>query len=322
LSVLTKRTHSAPCFWLALWNDAYLQQVAAGGPPRATRGEEIFSLNVRGDKVLKTVVNNVFVDKNIGIAEITAADMKAFCAKHFPDELDRISAYVEKHPETLILDFENQWTGLEQTPAYSTAMLVGATGELRSREDLGNLACFVVLQNIRSHGMIRSLLEATEAVGIPRFEYYWMLKHMLQDVHALLRLVTPIAIGEWTLYRTSENSFPLPDSPVLVRDGLIMTALSPRMLAMIDVTSMHPEGQWEIIDGVPDHRRAEYRRRCIGNAFKEIIYSECTLLEEWQRTPEFRRRVHLMRDQRSYNEVVLREAGREVWKINAYGNIE
>jgi hypothetical protein len=64
---------------------------------------------------------------------------------------------------------------------------------------------------------------------------------------------------------------------------------------------------------------AEFRRRTIGNTFREIIFSDRSVLEYWQSTPEFRRRWETIRDVKSYNRLV-EESEREIWQLNAFGN--
>ena len=66
--------------------------------------------------------------------------------------------------------------------------------------------------------------------------------------------------------------------------------------------------------------RAEFRRRTIGNTFREIIFGDSQLLEYWQSTREFRDRVALMKDVKSYNRLVQAEGARELWQLNTYGN--
>jgi L-amino acid N-acyltransferase YncA len=65
----------------------------------------------------------------------------------------------------------------------------------------------------------------------------------------------------------------------------------------------------------------EYRKRCISNTFKEIIFNDKAILEEWKKTSEFKKRMKLISNTKSYNKLVTEEENRQIWKINAFGNI-
>jgi hypothetical protein len=62
----------------------------------------------------------------------------------------------------------------------------------------------------------------------------------------------------------------------------------------------------------------EFRRRTIGNTFREIIGDQATL-ETWKASREFQARVKLMKDKKRYNELVRQKGSRELWRINKYG---
>jgi hypothetical protein len=317
---LTKRTHSAPCSWIALWNEDYFARVQQGGEPCSTRRERVWALNVRSNVLLRTVVEKVFVDKGIGIAEITPEGLKGFVSRHRPDELSKVTEYLGRMPETLRLDFENHWTALERSEAYRTAIRIGTTGCVQDYYDIVHVACFAYLQKLRSHCMIQSMLEAVDTIGIPRFEYYWMLRYgCLENIDALMRIVAPLSYSKWRLFWTDEATFPVSDSPVLSADDVFMIPLSPRMLATADLKKMRPNQRWSVEEGVPNHVLARYARYCIGNTYKEVVAWDRTILESWQQRDDFRKRYMLLKDAKSYNRIIREASGGKVLMINALG---
>jgi len=251
-------------------------------------------LNVRANKVLSTVVDKVHVDKGVGQAEITADMARAFCKKYYPSEYKKFDRYMKKHPETLTLDFENILTGLENGPAYNTLLTVIMKERIEYSDEIAFLSGFAFIQYLRSHAVFTSALRHLNEVGVERFGFFWMIKNAISDTDFLYRMVLPLVVSRWTIYRTEEHMFPLPDTPVLIKRDNLMIALSPRMLAEIDLTIYNTEGSWRINDGIPKSKYWEFRRRTIANTYKEIIFSDEAVLEEWRQTPEFKSRIIAM----------------------------
>jgi len=321
MDALTKRNHSNPCFWTAYWNEAYYEARITGcGEELEARKQPILALNVRANKIIPTIVDEVHVDKGMGVANIEPQSMKAFCKRHFPDRYEKFCREIDEHPDALLLDFENVFTGIEATPAYRTLHKVIEQQGLAGPEDKCNIACFIVLQQMRSHAILKSMIEAFEMVGIDKWEYFWMLKQCLGDRDSLFRMVNPIAISQWIVYRAVSHMFPLPDSPVLVNDGHIMVAISPRMLVEVNLRVRTSECSWIDKQGVHKSKLREYRRRAISNTFKELIFHDPDILRSWQETPEFRKRVSLIADAESYNTLVALDEKRQLLHINALGN--
>ncbi len=316
---LNKRSHSNPCFWTAYWNVDYYNSRRAGENVLVPREQSVFSLNLRGDKVLSTNVENVHWEKGLAVAEITPEAMKDFVKRNHPEKYDDFMKYMEERPETLLLDFEDFWTGIEATTsAYKSLITVITNEKLESSKHKAPLACFIVIQNMRSHAILRSGIEFyQEHLGMQLFEYYLNLRWLLSDPSFLFKVVNPIATAKWTIYVTKEHMFPLSESPILIDGHSIMVALSPRMLLSIDRRE-NWDKLWMTEQGVSEEIIEEYKRRCISNAFKEIIFQDSHLLERWREAPEYRRRMKVVRSMKSYNRLIQKEASREIWKINAY----
>jgi hypothetical protein len=66
------------------------------------------------------------------------------------------------------------------------------------------------------------------------------------------------------------------------RDSL-MAPLSPRLLLEIDLNVRRPEQYRRIRDDIPGHKLGEFQRRSIANTFKEIIFHDPQILEQWHR---------------------------------------
>jgi hypothetical protein len=279
-------------------------------------------LNVKAGKIIHTTVNNVHFDKLLGVSAITPETAKRFCKKYFPKDYEQFSKEMDEHPETLYLDFENIWTRLEESLGYQTLLQVIKKQKIEVREEKVNIALFIAVQNIRSHALIRSMIEFSEESGAPKFEYYWKLKHMLANPDFLYGLTAPLLFSQWIIYLTDEHTFPLPDTPIFVKNQNVMVALSPRMLLEIDLKVPAPEYSWIHKEEVPISKLDEYQKRCISNAFKEIIFDRRNLLETWMNQLEFKQRVKLMSEQKSFNIMVKKEGSRELWKINAFSNLE
>ena len=317
----TKRNHYNPCFWTAVWNSAYYDAFINGSRGDLIPREQIVNaLNVKSNKILVAKVDNVHFDKNLGVAEITSEGAKQFCKRHHPDKYESFCRESNEDEYPVYIDFEEILTHLEKMIPYRVLL------DIIRRQDLANghekvfLASFVYLQLLRSHAIMNSMLEWNSELGIKKFEYFIMLKWGLSDSDFLYQAVAPLVFSRWTLYRTNVDTFPLCDSPVLVRPQSIMIAISPRLLLEIS-TSIPAEGdEWYVKDSVKNSKLVEFRRRTIGNTFREIIFDDKSMLEYWQGTREFRQRVETVQEMVSYNALVTREKNRELWLINALGN--
>ena len=71
---------------------------------------------------------------------------------------------------------------------------------------------------------------------------------------------------------------------------------------------------------MPSRKSDEFRRRTIGNTFREIIFGSRPLLEEWRVSREFQDRVGQMKNAKSYDRLVAARGDQELWLVNAYGN--
>jgi hypothetical protein len=318
---ITKRTHSNPCFWTALWNKQYYENFVSGGETLSARKQKVFSLNVKANKIIETTVDNVHFDKLLGISEITHENAKNFCKKYFPQKFEQVSKEIEKNPETLYLDFESIWTKIEEKFGYKTLLKVIKNQKIENKEEKLDLTFFITIQNLRSHAIISSMIEFSEMIGEPKYEYYIQLKHMISNPDFLFSLVAPLLFSQWIIYVADEHTFPLPDTPILVNAQNIMIALSPRMLLEINLNEQASEYSW-IQKVLSASKLEEYRKRCISNTFKEIIFDRKDVLEAWMYQSEFIRRVNIIAEQKSFNVMVKQEPDRELWKINAFGNLE
>jgi hypothetical protein len=167
---------------------------------------------------------------------------------------------------------------------------------------------------------MQSMLELATTAGMFKFEYFWMLKHFLSDPDRLFRIARALNSGRWLLDKTCRDTFPLTDSPILARPGSVMVALSPRLLLEIDKSDTSRDDSWTTINHVSPEKLAEFRRRPIGNTFREIIFGEQELLEQWRLAPEFSTRRSLHADTTTYNKKVADYLGGEVWQFDAHGN--
>jgi len=79
---LTKRNHSNPCFWTAYWDTTYYESRVAGRDPETeARRTPVFALNVKANKIIPTVVDDVHFDKGMGQDTISPEAMRGFCKR-------------------------------------------------------------------------------------------------------------------------------------------------------------------------------------------------------------------------------------------------
>jgi hypothetical protein len=316
---ITKRNHYNPCFWTALWNPAYFRKAVACThrtvPPRQ---QVVHVLSVKSGEVRKSTVERVHYDKNLGVAEITREAALEFARRYHPDRYDEFLAQSANSTYPIFLDIEDFLSGIEKMPPYEVLMRVATTNQLSTADDMSNLAAFVVIQCLRSHAIMNSMIEWHAELGRPKFEHFVTLRWMLSDTSSLFALVLPLVCGKWRLYSAEADELPLCDSSVLVSEKGIMVALSPRLLLEIEPGQELIVGDIPAAEPIAPAKRAEYQRRAIGGTFREIIGTE-EVLKEWAATSEFQSRMEFMRNIKGYNEQIFADGEREVWHLNAFG---
>lgn len=320
----TRRNHYNPCFWTALWNPDFYSAVIDGrGSAGDPRKQPVYALNVKTGQIRKSAVNDVHYDKGMGVAEISRKAAEDFAKRYHPEEYEQFLVDNVDAPYPVYIDFEEFFTGTERMRPYEMLMQVAQSATVNTLWNKTELAVFVLLQQLRSHSILNATIEWGEELGRHKFEAFITLKWLLQDPEELARLTLPLIKGRWTLFSTARDTFPLCDSPVLAQPRGVMVALSPRLLLEIQ-KPIHDH-----IDRMPRVRRRakkskveEFRRRTIGNTFREIIFGNRETLEAWQESIEFEERVVLMKDTKKYNRLVVAEDNRELWHINAFGNME
>lgn len=319
----TTRNHYNPCFWTAHWNDAYRRRILAREPsPGVARDQPVFVLNAKSGKIFETAVKNVHFDKHVGQAEITREAAEDFARRHYPDRYEAFLRTNATAPYPLYLDFENVFTGLEASEAYQTLLSVIRRQEIISAEEKAFLSAFIVIQHLRSHALLNAMLQWQDQIGQPRFEHLIMMKWMLSDADTFHELVKPIAYSHWTLFVAPQPCLPLCDSPILVSPESVMVALSPSLLLEILPRIPAGEHQCRLDDHLDARKLDSFRRRTIGNTFREIIFGQSDLLRRWQSSAEFTARHELVRDLKLYNRMVRSRPDGEVWLVNAFGQTE
>lgn len=316
----TRRNHYNPCFWTAHWNPEYHRRSVSAETGLVARVQRVHALSVKSSNIFETAVEKVHYDKNLGVAEITREAAEDFVRRNKPGEYEDFRRENVAAPYPVLIDFEEILGGIERMPPYQVLVDVVRRGKVETKEEKVQLAALLVLQLLRSHAIMNSMLEWQTTLQQQKFELFVKLRWMIGDADALYQLIIPFVTSRWTFYATALDTFPLCDSPVLVKPESVLFAISPRLLLEIDRTVAAPPEVWRHRDGVPGSRLAEFRRRTIGNTFREIIFSDPKVLEEWRSTMHFQRRAELMKDAASYNRLVRKEGSQELWQVNAYGN--
>lgn len=316
----TVRNHYNPCFWTAHWNPDYFRRAAHGDPPANARTQSVYVLSVKADRMFESTVENVHFDKHLGMAQISREAAEEFSRRYYPEQHEEFVLGNAEEEYPVYIDFEQIVTAMEGMDPYRVLIDTVRRGRIAAREEKAFLAVLLVFQFFRSHAIMTSMIEFQAELKVQKFEHFVTLKWMLGNPQFLFRAVKPLMESRWTFYATTSDTFPLCDSPVLIKPENILFALSPRLLLEIDRTTPSADDQWRHRDGVPGSKLAAFRRRTIGNTFREIIFGDPEVLRQWQGAREYRERVALIQEIKSYNRLVQAETGREFWHVNAYGN--
>jgi len=320
----TSRNHYNPCFWTALWNEAYFAKFCSG-QERDThaRHQSVYSLNLRANRILETKVKAIHYHKDLGVAEITPESWKDFCVRRGLTERNGLPAQESELGSGLFLDFEATLTGVETAAKYSCLMRAAQIGGLESLEHKGFLIAMLMIHAMRSYEFMSILIGEMDSAGVEKWEYFVELKRAWSNRKELMRAVVVPMLGEWTFWRSDNHVFPLCDSPVMMGRDSIMAVLSPRLLLEIklDPNPRRDESLWRVKDEVPADTYAEFRRRSIRNTHKEIIFHDRAALAEWQASDQCKDRVAALADPRRRQVCLWEGAERVKYGLNGFGRL-
>lgn len=318
LMPLTKRNHLNPCFWTAHWNARYLETAIAGAPLPTARKQVVHILNLPADRVLQNKVENVHFADGLGLVAIPPETLRQRAEEAGWDE-ERIRQLVESHPDGVTLDYESQWRAQEALPPYQELLRIIANPDRAElSESLAWLACFIAVQFHRVQSVIFSGLAIFDKFGPGKLEFLLMLRQAMTDPEHLNAVAGSLAKQQWTLYESPTDALPLGDNAIMNTGSTLSVALSPRLLLEIDKTR-----PWTgRINRTRISRRiaAEYRRRCISNATRHIIFSSPTLLQDWRGTYEYRARRALLAQNLSHIQEIQVPGRPPILKTNALDN--
>lgn len=270
---ITKKNHYNPCFWSAYWNFDYYKAKSNGINLKA-REQKVFTLNLNSNKIIVQKTEQIFFEKNAGLADLTKEEVLSYCKRVKLDEYDNMKNYFDNNPEDTVLDFENHFTGFENL--YSTELentILSASIPDISMKTI--LSFFIITQLLRNHNTLNHTFLEYKNQNKAKFEVFLDLKNTFSDRNQLLNLIAPFFSSKWTLYKIRNYELPLSDSPLLIRPFHIMIALAPDLLLEIDLkTKVKPADICEYQEYIPFDKYKEFYKRTIENSTREIIFGD------------------------------------------------
>ena len=170
---LAKRNHYNPCFWTALWNEDYYERTVNNiNHPSPARDHVVHALNVKSGQIYNSKVDNIHYDKNLGIAEISRSAAEKFAKKYHSDYYEDFILANQTATYPIFIDFEQILTELEKLPPYKILLEVVKKNRIESVEEKAYLGCFIVIQQMRSHAIMNSMIQFHEEQGDHKFEAF------------------------------------------------------------------------------------------------------------------------------------------------------
>jgi hypothetical protein len=250
----------------------------------------VWALSVHSGKLFRSAVSNIHFEKNLTTATITQADAEQFVRRYYSQDYGSFRSANEGEEYPLYLNVENLFSALEDGPVYRTLYRIVASEAISTPEDKAFLGCFVFLHLLRGHVMMNAMALAHTSAGGSKFEHLMRLRWFLSNPDILNDTIGPLVRSHWTLRATHEPTFPLGDSPILVRDRSVMVPLSPTLLLEILLDVPAGEHQCTHDDFLPHAKLADFTERSFASTFREFIFGTPDLLEAWASQPQFRDR--------------------------------
>lgn len=259
-----------------------------------SRNTKIFVLNLRSNKILFQKTDNVFFEKKAGIAKITRAEALEYCRQFFPGQYEELRSYYDKNPSDLIMDFENHFTGLEDSYKDSLEELI-INQKIAGIVHKTEISFFIAFQLLRNHTALKQAEEFYKHQNLAKFVVFVDLKHTLSDTNKLGSLILPYVSSRWTLYKSKKMIFPLSDNPVLYRPKHIFLPLSPDLLLEIETDrKVEPAKRCKVKRRISKRLVNEIIQRTIENSSREIVSFDENSLVQIQQSEAFRSQIQLV----------------------------
>lgn len=166
----TKRNHVIPCFWSALWNQSYFEYFLTGaekreGKKNIPREQKVFSLEFKTPKILHKKVADLFYIKNLGISEVSEAELhklKNIYSSDFQAAINGEHFNQSNATKTHLIDIENLFSLTEEYYGYKEMLTVIKTNSIPSIKEKAEVACFIAINLVRGLRFFDRLLDKYE----------------------------------------------------------------------------------------------------------------------------------------------------------------
>lgn len=277
---LTERNHINPCFWTALWNKTYYDKYIEGiKHTDSPRNQLLNYLEINSGQKLLLPAERIHFEKKLGYAKVTPTQMEEFVKKYYPDKFDEYLLETAANKETLYFDFENHFTGLENSPAYQV-LLKFIRNPVLEKEDKIWLTLFIQLHWLRI-GLASDYKEKISSYPGGKFEYLWLLKQNLQNPFYLLPQTLEIANSHWTIYKSKGGDFPLSDVSIILDKNSITATLSPYLLVIINLNKRQDQEILATKKRLPIIKNFKFKKMVLANCSKGLIFLNESTLNRW-----------------------------------------
>lgn len=275
---ITKKNHFIPCFWSAYWNYEYLSLKRENSNHQSSaRNEKVFVLNIKNNSIFNKKTEDIFFEKNAGIAIITPEAALNYALKNAPETYEDVK---KKYNTDVTLDFENHFTIMEQCYKGGLEELV-LTNDFIGDEQKAQLCSLLFYQILRHPNLLNPIEKMFKQHGMEKFEMFYSLKEKMSSIEELAKLSIPFVFPKWKIYKLKKNVFPLSDNPILIKNESLMVALAPNIMLEINLKENTNIIQPCIIKKrISYFKKREFIKRTIISSNKEIIFGDVELLEK------------------------------------------
>lgn len=278
---LTIRTHYNPCFWTAYWNFEYKKRKLKNYEHQEdVRRLKIYCLNLKGDKILSTITNEVFYKKNLGLIPIEKLVNLPGINYKLMDDYEENGTVFDNNDSQFIWDFENFFTNMEDSYRYLLEKFINEDFQITDR-DKAELSFFILYQTLRHPNCLSQLQKTFEIDGYDKADLFNGIVNSITSSENLQKLIMPFCMPTWIIYKIQENTFPLSDNPILIDNQRLMVALAPNILLEFDmkenISKIHP---CIIKSSITQNKIDEFFERMLASFTNEIVFGEKEILNK------------------------------------------
>jgi hypothetical protein len=284
---MTEKNHYNPCFWTAFWNKEYYENyMQSQGKSLKAREQIVNCLIVKNGEVKKLKTENIFFNRNQGIAKINEESIANFINGINSEQKTKLLNTIIETTNSYI-DFENNFSAIEKKVGYPLLLKIIQFGTLNKNCEKLELAFLILFHNIRNPLSFNSMVRDYKNCGIEKFEIFLNFKNdFFLKKEIIAKSIMLLSAFKWILHESNDKSIPLGDCAIFRERSNLFFILSPKLI--LEITDELSPFSEVLKVKLEDNKYYKIINRIVFTSYNHIIAIEESILSEIANSFDFK----------------------------------